>query len=149
MPGLWRQRPPLRRRNVRALWSLRRRWPTRLALAVASGRWAHQAHAAARFFRHREGPSPTRSRAARGHGSARPRPAPRARGVAVRDNQGGHILLVTATHETGHAIALGHSYYTAVMKTPYYSWYANTPQSDDFCGVNTRYISTQWPPTGC
>lgn len=50
-----------------------------------------------------------------------------------------------ASHELGHYLGLGHSYYTAIMG--YNDGSFNSPRTDDVCGVNTMYPSTSWPPT--
>jgi Matrixin len=56
---------------------------------------------------------------------------------------------LTAGHELGHNAGLGHSTASAsLMRSPgniaYY-----VPQADDVCGINTKYVSTSWPATGC
>ncbi len=50
-----------------------------------------------------------------------------------------------ASHELGHFLGLGHSYYTAIMGQNDGSF--NSPRVDDICGTNVMYPSIPWPAT--
>jgi hypothetical protein len=65
------------------------------------------------------------------------------------DNQGWHKLQYTANHELGHVATAGHSTQVALMRGSYNPSYSYWPSSDDLCAINTKYISTKWPATGC
>jgi len=50
-----------------------------------------------------------------------------------------------ASHELGHYLGLGHSWYVDIMGLNDQSF--NTPRSDDVCGVNVTYPSSMYSPT--
>ena len=65
----------------------------------------------------------------------------------VVGNSSGALFYGTgvASHELGHYLGLGHSYYWAIMG--YNDQSFNTPQTDDICGVNMMYVNNNYAPT--
>lgn len=62
-------------------------------------------------------------------------------------NTSGQVFYGTgvASHELGHYLGLGHSWYTAIMGVNDGSF--NTPRTDDLCGVNVIYPNSFYAPT--